>query len=397
MSVDEGDGRRLPRRAILAASCFGMVTLSYGTAAPAVALTAIATALDFGRRAQGMFLGSMFAGMAIAVLIAGPLADRCGFRPFVVLSGVFQCLGLLVVSRATADARWLAPAGMFIVGLGAGFTDALVTPLVCAVYPERRTRVSNLLHAFYPIGLVFAILIMLGLMRIGWSWERQFALLGWLALPYALAMFLLPLPRHSHEGPARAPTRRLVLTGPFIILFFGIFLAGVTELGPSSWLPAFVEGAAGDSRAQGGLGLLAFGVTMAVGRLFISTVVHRLGARRLFVISGAFCCASLLLASWPLGPWFKITWLAVLGLAVSGFWPTILGCAGDQFPKAGASLFSLLSAAGLGGGVAGPVAIGFIADHHSLNIAMAVLAVVPVIALILLSRLPAARAAVGPS
>ncbi len=32
------------------------------------------------------------------------------------------------------------------------------TPVVCGIYPERRTQMSGLLHAFYAIGLVLTIL-----------------------------------------------------------------------------------------------------------------------------------------------------------------------------------------------------------------------------------------------
>ena len=43
--------------------------------------------------------------------------------------------------------------------------------------------------------------------------------------------------------------------------------------------------------------------------------------------------------------------LAVLGLGVSGLWPTILSLAGDRFPQAGASMYSLLHTSGNLGGL----------------------------------------------
>jgi fucose permease len=189
---------------------------------------------------------------------------------------------------------------------------------------------------------------------------------------------VLPLPAQSHQGAVRLPARRVVRRGAFWLLAGAILLAGMTELGPSNWLPAFVEQAAAGSRRAGALGLLAFGVTMAAGRLTTSAVIHRVGARGLFLAGGALCAAALLLASVPRGPAWSAAWLALLGFGVAGFWPTILACAGDRFPRAGASMFSLLAATGNSGGILAPIAIGFVGEHAGLHAAMRMLALAPV-------------------
>jgi MFS family permease len=292
---------------------------------------------------------------------------------------------------------------------------------------------SGLLHSFYAIGLVATVLIMLGVLAAGWAWRSAFLLLAAMIVPYGLLILVLPLPAHAHEGDQRMPARQVARRGAFWLLVGAIFMSGVTELGPGGWLPAFVRqsaqeghsapttqpalaaraGQAGpaeatsrpavqaqaeqEPRVVGALGLLAFGVSMAVGRLTVSAVIQRLGVRRLFVIGGALCAVSLAMASlsresigsvsWlaflPLGPIWSASWLALLGLGVAGFWPTILATAGDRFPRAGASMFALLSATGNLGGVVGPVTIGLVADRGDLYLAMRLMALVPVAALVL--------------
>ena len=78
-------------------------------------------------------------------------------------------------------------------------------------------------------------------------------------------------------------------------------------------------------------------------------------------------------------PAATIAALAVLGLAVSGLWPTVLALAGDRFPTAGASMYSLLSAAGNLGGLVGPLVIGLVAERWGLRSGMAVLVVAPLV------------------
>ena len=67
--------------------------------------------------------------------------------------------------------------------------------------------------------------------------------------------------------------------------------------------------------------------------------------------------------------------------------PTVLAVAGDRFPQAGASMFSVLSAAGALGCAVAPAAIGWIAKAcGSLAPALAALAVAPAIILVMSLR-----------
>jgi MFS family permease len=434
MELPTPNARPLPRRAILAACCLGMCAISFAVTGGPVFLTDIAGDLKLGETQQGIFLGSTCWGLTIAILLVGPLADRLGFRALMALGAVLQIAGLATVSQAGgAPAAYV---GGTLVGCGCGVADALLSPIVCAVYPENRTRMSGLLHSFYAIGLIATVLILLAVLSAGWSWRSAFLLLAAMIAPYGLLVLVLPLPTQTHEGDERMPARQVVRRGAFWLLVGAIFMSGITELGPGSWLPAFVRQSAGEQRGAmplpvrgeghvpanhahppqtvcehgtqdastqaalqappdrvdpvaGALGMLAFGVTMAVGRLTVSAVIHRLGVRRLFVIGGALCAVSLVMASLPnipfgpLGPIWSASWLALLGLGVAGFWPTILATAGDRFPKAGASMFSLLSATGNLGGVVGPVTIGLVADCSGLNLAMRLMALVPLAALAL--------------
>ncbi len=371
-----------PRRKILACCCMGSMALSFSINTQALCLTTISSEFHLDAAAGGFFLSCAFWGLFVGILATGPLADRWGIRALLVSSAVCQAGGFVIASLAHGNA--LLFFGAFIVGIGTGMVDALLTPLVCAVYPDIRTKASNLLHAFYPIGILVVILLTLFLLHIQWTWRGIYQLMAVLCFPYGLGFLLLPLPRHLHGGADRLPTRRLMKSLPFLLLLGAIFLAGLTEIGSSQWLPAFIEKTAGSTRTGGALGLLAFGATMALGRLLNSWLSHHIQPKRFFLIGGLVCIISLLLAAIPAPVFFTVGCLAVLGLGISGFWPTILACAGDCFPNAGASMYSTLAALGNFGGVAGPLMIGLVADRWSLRAGMAFLALAPAIAIFLL-------------
>lgn len=381
----------VPRRTILAVCCAGMGTLSLMAAAPAMWLADIGAELAMNEAQKGLFLGAPAWGLLVAMLAAGPAADRWGYRLPMLIGVVLQVLGLVLIGLAGTQLQALA--GGCVMGLGSGLGDALFTPVACGLYNEARSRVANLLHAFYPIGLIVTVLLTLLLMHLGFSWRQGFLAFALLPLPYGLAAAVLPLPRQSHQGPERTRVVAFLRHGSYLLFLGALLLACATELGPAEWLPVFVNQAAGDGRLGGGLGLALFGVTMGIGRLGTSVLVHRVGPRRLFVVGGVACAACLLLSATSDQSWLRALWLVLLGFGVAGFWPTIMACAGDRFPHAGATMYAILAAAGALGGFVGPAAIGAVAELRDLSTAMAALAVAPLVMAGLLYRVVGGRGA----
>lgn len=376
---------------LLAACCLAMISIGLVTNLPALCLTAIAGDLGLDRARSGLFLSCAFWGLVVSIPISGPAADRWGFRCLLVASAVLQAAGLYLVSGAHGARQACLGAG--VTGLGTGVLDALLTPLACAAYPKARARTANLLHAFYPIGMFLVVLAVLLLVSIGWDWRAMYRLMIAANVPYAILFLLIPLPPQSHEGPARMPSRLVAGQIEFLLLVGAIFLAGVTELGPSQWLPAYVEQAAGSTRSASALGLLFLGAMMAAGRLGNSFLARHASAKVLVLAGAGVAAAGLVLSALPAPAWFTVACLAMLGLGVSGIWPSVLSLAGNRFPQAGATMYSMLQTGGNMGGLVGPLAIGLIAQGTGLRVAMGLLALCPAAILLLLSlyREPAIR------
>jgi predicted MFS family arabinose efflux permease len=360
---------------LLAACCLAMAALGLVTNVPALCLTSIASDLQLDPAHSGLFLSCAFWGLVASIPLAGPAADRWGFRYLLVGSAVLQISGMLLVSSAQGASQ--ACLGAAVAGLGTGILDALLTPLACAAFPSARTWTANLLHAFYPIGMLLVVLVVLVLTQLAWSWRAIYRAVALANLPYATLFALMPLPRQSHQGPQRMPVRQLLSHGAFVFVLLSIFMAGVTELGPSQWLPAYLEQAAGSSRSASALGLLMLGLMMATGRLCNSFFARRANPRWLVTGGAAVSLLGLLLAAVPSGPLPSIACLGLLGLGISGVWPSLLSLAGNRFPEAGAAMYSLLSASGNLGGLVGPLTIGLVAQGAGLRLAMATLAFAP--------------------
>lgn len=331
----------------------------------------------------------LFAGLVAGILITGPLADRWGAKPFALVGNALGAVALLAAAFAPGYA-WLA-AALFVLGLGAGILDMVLSPIVAALNPTRRSAAMNWLHSFYCVGAAATILVGTVLLRAGHGW--RVACLSLMALPLVLFWLLARerFPAMSTEGQ-RTPLRQLMRSRWFVGALIAIFLGGATELGMAQWLPAYAERELGYPVWVGGAAFLAFAVAMALGRM----VVGQLDGRRDSYLVMAWSCAAtvvLFLAGsfWP-NPAVALAACIAAGFTGSALWPTMLAVCADRHPEGGATMFGALAALGNAGGIFMPWLVGWVADQRSLAWGLATSAIAPALMLPLVLILRKRRA-----
>jgi fucose permease len=327
-------------------------------------------------------------GLVVGISLAGPLADRWGAKPFVQAGNGLVAVGL--VASAFAPDYTLLCMALFVLGLGAGVLDMVLSPVVAALNVERRAVAMNWLHSFYCVGAVMTILAGTVVLQVGLGWRAGCLLL--LPLPLGLLIAFAPLHFPSlHVTGGRLPMRRLLRRRWFLGALAAIFLGGATELGMAQWLPAYAEKSLGYATWVGGTALLMFSVAMAAGRMAVAS----LGAAwNPFRVMAWGCGLSVLL--FLSGSFLPVHGLALgacvaVGLTGSCLWPTMLAVTADRYPDGGASLFGVLGALGNAGGICMPWIVGWVADRHDLHWGLAVSALAPalMLPLVLALRRPA--------
>jgi len=375
----------------LALSYASMMSLAIAVNLIPVFLTTLGTALGgpegLTKEQLGRISATIFVGLVMGILVAGPLADRLGAKAFAVAGNLLIGAGLAVLGLAPDYAVVLA--AVFIMGLGAGVLDLILSPIICALQPDRRTSAMNRLHAFYAIGAVATILAALR-PEVGW---REVSL--WIIVAPAavgLGFLAVKVPPLVAQGRP-APVTRLCRQRYFIAALAAIFLAGASELGIAQWLPAYAQIGLGYTNWTGGMGLLAFSVAMAVGRVGVGMVGRRVAV--IPMMRWSCLSAAGLLVVGCFAPWPAVALAACVGvgLAVSCLWPSTLAVTGDRFPQGGASMFGLLAAVGNFGGIFMPWVVGLTADFAAIHWGLATAALAPIAMAILLTwmrRQPAA-------
>ncbi len=361
------------RKRLLTGSYLGKVALGTQVNTLAVCLVAIARTFgDLSQAQMGLIASLSFVGIVAGLLAAGPLADRYGMRPFIIIGTLLIVVGQAAMALAPAYCLLLAAA--VLGGLGAGALDALFSPLVCSICSDARASALNLLHAFYSIGAVATVAGASWMLGWGLSWRLIFPVMTLPALLCGALFAVTPLLDAEAQAAERQRARWLLLQPLFIILLTTMLLLGASELAVAQWVPAYMTRVFGWAQAPAGVVLMGFSIGMAVGRLSASALARRLRPMLLVALAALLCLGCLLVAALAPVAYGSAGAFVIFGLAVSTLWPSILAYTSERFPRGGATMFSLLAGMGNLGGVIGPALVGLIADAAGLRWGMGAVA-----------------------
>jgi len=356
------------------------------------------TSEQLGRIGSITFMG-LLAGIALTTSLVG----RLGPKPFAVSANVLVGVGLAVLGSVQTYAAVLV--AVFIMGAGAGMLDAVLSPIVCALRPDRRASAMNWLHSFYSIGAICSILVASLALARGVGWRTISLYLAAAPVAVGLAFTAVRVPPMVPEGQAGMPLGHLCRRPAFLGAMAVLLLAAAAEMGVAIWLPAYGEKGLGFSTWTGGMALMVFSIMMAIGRTGAGVAGHWISAMSHLRVSAA--AMAVLLAIGCFAPWPAAALAACMatGLAVSSMWPSTLAVAADRFPHGGAAMFGLLSGVGNLGCVVMPWVVGVTAAvaeerggssaAESLRWGLATVIVCPVAMTVLLAvmaRRPADRA-----
>lgn len=362
---------------LFAASCFALVVSAVAFGIRADIVDALAVHFRTTKEAVGWFgAGGAFWGFAISIFIGGQLCDLLGMRALILFACLLQILGVAgtIWSGETLSLSTLGIATL-LVGLGNGLVEAVINPLVATIYPDSKTHKLNLLHAWWPGGIVIGGLIGYGLSQVGASWQVKQSVVFIPALIYG-AMFIgmrVPRTERVQSGVSTAEMYAEVLRPLFLVFLFCMLLTAATELGPGQWMGSIMNSLAG----QGILVLVWISLIMWIGRLFAGPVVHKLSPPGMLVASAFIAAVGLLLMSTVESKAGAFLAAAVFAVGVCYFWPTMLGTTSERFPKGGALLMGLMGAAGMtSAGFAQPL-VGRILDKYDAATALRIFAILP--------------------
>ena len=335
--------------------------------APLVPFAKARAGIDAG--VLGLLLLCLGVGSIVTMSLAGALAAQFGCRRVIVASAVPLCIALPLLA-SLSDPTLLA-AALLVFGASLGAID--VTMNMQAIIVERASGRSMMsgFHGSFSLGGIIGPSCIAALLAAGAS---PLGASLWMVVGIAVVLatavpHLLP---HGgkREGPAFALPHGAVL-------FIGVlcFIAFLAEGAMLDWSAVFLTSVHGLRPAYAGLGYAVFSLTMTIGRLTGDRLVQRFGGGRIVVFGGVCGAAGFAIAT--LVPYWPVTLLgyALIGAGCSNVVPVLYSSVGRQTVMPEYAAVSAITTFGYAGILAGPAAIGFLAQAVSLSAAFLILAI----------------------
>jgi len=390
-------------------------------------------ASDFGfSGAQlGAIGGGGFTGFCFGIMIGGVVVDKIGYGKLVFVAFLCHVLSAFVTFGATAGQStetaynflfW----GMFLFAFANGTLEAVANPLVSTLFPENRTHYLNILHASWPLGMIFGGMVgwFLGTGESALDWKTQLAfylvptivygvmfmgqkfpkseasekglkmgemfkdvgLMGGAVVAYMLYLFFGGTFAPMFDEGSSAPQILATLIGLgtlfwigkitnfapghwlIFVLFITHALVGAVELGTDGWMQNITGAILNEE--QGKILFVITSLGMFLLRFCAHFIEKKLGLNpiSLLFVSAVIACIGLnaVAAINSFGP--AIGAVLIYSIGKTFFWPTMLAVVGDRFPATGAVAMSLMGGIGMmSAGLIGSAGLGYFKDRYAVD------------------------------
>jgi len=247
---------------------------------------------------------------------------------------------------------------MLLLGLSQGLVEGVINPLCATLYPSEKTHRMNVLHAWWPGGIIiggllaFAITKMMALdaasvtaatATLGWKIK-----LGTIFLPGALFGIIVfgqkfPATERVTAGVPSGEMFRESLRPLFLLLWLCMWMTAITELGTDQWVGSLITNLTG---MQGILILVYTAGIMFVLRFFGGPLANYFSPMGLLTISAILAAIGLYALGAASTPFMAFAAATVFGVGKTYFWPTMLGVTAELFPKGGAVTLAIMGGTG---------------------------------------------------
>lgn len=344
-------------RRLFVASCMALVTTSMVFSIRSDILDALGKDFYLNKEQLGLLLSPAFWGFTVSIMLGGALVDFLGMRRLLFLSGIGYLLSILAIIFAPHPSHPANPfytdpgfivlyGGMLTLGLSQGLVEGVINPLCATLFPRDKTRKFNVLHAWWPGGLIiggllaYAVTKIMGLdgnvtaaaITLGWKLKLSLVLLPAIGFAILIAGQKFPETERVSAGVSTREMLRATMQPMFVLWFALMWLTACTELGPGQWIGSLVTNLTG---MQGILVLVYTAGIVFLLRFFGSGLANRLSPAGLLVIASMLSAVGLFGLSAARTPLEAFAAATIFGAGTTYFWPVMLGVTSERFPKSG--------------------------------------------------------------
>jgi fucose permease len=298
---------------------FAMTTDSVGVIIPEVIRT-----FRLSLTAAGSFQYATMAGIAVAALLLGQLADRFGRRRTIIAGLTLFAAACFFITAGHAFAFFAAMLGLSGIAIGIFKTGALALIGDLSSSTTEHTSIMNMLEGFFGVGAIVGPVVLAWLLGAGLPWTRLYLLAGGVCAILIVVASLVRYPETARSTAASSVGGTVAaMKNPYVIAFSAAaFLYVGVEAAVYVWMPTLLAGYSGNAAALAAYAVSVFFLLRAAGRFLGAWLLTRYRWQAvLAVFSGSIllCFAASVVG----GVQWAVYALPLSGLFMSIIYPTI--------------------------------------------------------------------------
>jgi len=345
---------------------FGIVMAVLGTL---FGLPEMRTRLQIDLAQQGNLFFLLYAGIFLATLVAGPAIDLIGNKLILIVSAALVAIGMAGFASAHSYAGALIPA--LLLGCGGGGLNTSTNALVSDLYGDQRGPMLNILGTFYGVGAL-CIPLFAAFIAGHLSIVPQLLICAVLAAACAPLFSTLRFPEpDARESFSWSDALKVVRYPGVFVLGFLLFCQSGDEACIGGWTSTYLGGAGFSARTATFI-LASYWASLMAGRLLGARLLKTVSKERLVLVSGAGALVGAAVLLTNRSAAMLIFGVLIIGLSYAGVFPTVLAIAGDTYTKSAGTVFGLLFAIALIGGMSFPWLVGQISENLGIRFGMIV-------------------------
>ncbi len=321
----------------------------------------------------GLVLLSSSIGAVGAMPFTGWAIIKNGSRRITIFAAICYCAFVPLIPFMPNIVALIAL--YFLMGISTGMLDVAMNAQAVMVEQIYKKPIMTSFHALFSIGMMLGAWCGALFVDLGYDLGYHLFIVvsgSIVAVLWANRNLIhdKPDPLTRHEGPLfRLPNQALISIG--IITFCGMLAEGAM----SDWSVNYMQNIAKASESLAPIGLSAFATSMTVGRLFGDRTRMLLGDKKMIIAGGLLAVFGLTIALAMPVPYVSIAGFFLVGLGLSSIVPIAYSIAGNTKDLPSGVGLAMVTTVGYSGFLFGPPIIGFIADWHTLRVALGVVAV----------------------
>lgn len=330
----------------------------------------IKMALNLSDGELGTILFGLPAGLMTSLPLSGWIVSKYSSRTAILISSLLYPVTLICLGLVTAP--WQLFISLFVFGIWGNMFNIAVNTQAVGVEAIYSRSIMASFHGVWSLsGLIGA--------AFGWLQIRfanapfvHFCISAGVAWLILVLFYNRLLPKDNNAGGS-AP---IFAKPDSVILKLGLiaFCSMVAEGTMFDWSGVYFQNIVHAPKELVTIGFIAFMTTMAGGRFAADWLTNRIGKKTTLQISGVLIAAGLAIAILLPTIVFATLGFLLVGLGVSSIVPLVYGAAGRSKTMSPGVALAAVSTIGFLGFLAGPPAIGFIAEMSSLKWSFAVIA-----------------------